>query len=38
MSSYILTDSQHLIDMVDEVVLIFDETGTILMGNNKVDE
>ena len=24
--------------MVDEVVLIFDETGTILMGNDKVDE
>ena len=38
MNSYILTDTQRLIDMVDEVVLIFDETGTILMGNDKVDE
>jgi len=38
LNSYILTDTQRLIDMVDEVVLIFDETGTILMGNNKVDE
>lgn len=31
-------DTQHLIDMVDEVVLLFDASGMITMGNNKVDE
>lgn len=31
-------DTQYLIDMVDEVVLLFDAEGTITMGNNKVDE
>ncbi|MDO5131989.1 MAG: sigma 54-interacting transcriptional regulator [Eubacteriales bacterium] len=38
MNSNMILDTQYLIDMVDEVVLIFDESGTILYGNNKVDE
>ena len=33
-----IMDTQYLIDMVDEVVLIFDQTGTIVMGNKKVDD
>jgi len=31
-------DIQDLIDMVDEIVLVFDASGTITMGNAKIDD
>lgn len=31
-------DIQNLIDMVDEIVLVFDASGTITMGNAKIDD